>query len=319
MPPDVSVIIAAYNVDKYIERAIHSALAQQGVAVEVVVVDDASTDGTLAAARGINDARVTCVGLPRNGGPGAARNEAIALAHAPWIAVLDGDDTFAPYRLARCLKRAKDAQADCVIDYLEARHDTNGKTYPMYQAKDFGYNQTLDLATFIRGNLSFLGGVSLGYAKPLFATSFLKRHHLCYDPDIRIGEDYMILAEALAQGACCAIEPTTGYHYTVRAGSISHYLSLADIERMQRGDQKFLSRRKLDSQAQKAQKIRTFSLREAFYFTKLVDALKRKDLYEAFKTVLLRPTAALHLWRPVLARVERLANRYDADKGTLIQ
>ena len=79
MSPDVSVIIAAYNVEPYIERAIRSALDQKGVTVEIVIINDASTDNTLAAASRINDPRIKLVNLEKNQGPGAARNAGFAL------------------------------------------------------------------------------------------------------------------------------------------------------------------------------------------------------------------------------------------------
>src|SRR5262249_6484977 len=155
---------------------------------------------------------------------------------------------------------------------------------------------TLDLPTFIRGNLSFLGSTSLGYVKPVFSASFIKKHGLRYDPDIKIGEDYMFLAEALACGARCTIETSPGYIYTVRKGSTSHRLGVSDIERMIEGDRKFTAKYALERSARKAQAMRSFSLNEALAFTKLVDALKQKDLLHTLQIIARHPSAAFHLW-----------------------
>ncbi len=98
MSPDISVIIAAYNVECYVERAINSALIQadgaDAPAVEVIVIDDGSTDRTWEILSRIADPRVRCFQLPGNSGPSAARNAGIARASGRWIAVLDGDDAF---------------------------------------------------------------------------------------------------------------------------------------------------------------------------------------------------------------------------------
>lgn len=96
-PPRVTVVIAAWNAETTILRAIDSALAQT-VPVEVVVVDDRSTDDTraLAEGRASCDPRLTVLSQAENGGPSAARNRAIAESHAPWIAVLDSDDWMEP-------------------------------------------------------------------------------------------------------------------------------------------------------------------------------------------------------------------------------
>ncbi|TIN26980.1 MAG: glycosyltransferase family 2 protein, partial [Mesorhizobium sp.] len=74
--PTVSVLIAAYNASPFLERAVNSAMAQGDAVIEIIVVDDCSTDATpeVAGAMSRQDGRVKVVHLPRNGGPSAARN-----------------------------------------------------------------------------------------------------------------------------------------------------------------------------------------------------------------------------------------------------
>jgi len=307
--PDISVIVATYNVQAYIERAVRSALDQQGVIVEIIVIDDNSTDDTVGVASRINDPRIKILRRVTNGGPSAARNEGLAIASAPWIAILDGDDSLAEGRLQRCLRHAHAMQADIVVDNLQVCREADGATFPMFSAAKLGRKPLLDLSHFIGGNLLMFSTSSLGYVKPIFSREFLLRHHLKYDLELRIGEDYMLLLEALACGARCAVEPTAGYRYTMRASSISHRLALADILHMKASDQRFLSRHKLDHAAQRAQRLRTFTLEEVFHFTRLVDALKQKQMMDAVKIVLRRPTSALHLWNPIWVRLKKLMPR----------
>ena len=75
--PDVTFIVAAYNIAPYIEEAVRSALRQDGVRVEVIVVDDASRDGTpdVVAAIAGEDPRVRLIRREATGGPSVARNE----------------------------------------------------------------------------------------------------------------------------------------------------------------------------------------------------------------------------------------------------
>lgn len=308
MTPDISVVIAAYNVEAYIERAIRSALDQQHVLVEVIVVDDASTDKTVSVASEINDSRVKLIKLAANGGPSAARNAGFAVATAPWIAVLDGDDAFLPDRLMRCRTRAKALNADIVVDNLEVFREADSAHYPMFAPADFTRLGMLDLRTFIAGNCSFLGGgIAYGYLKPMFSTAFLRQYELSYDREIRIGEDYMLLAEALAHGARCVVEPSLGYAYTVRAGSISHRLSLADVTRIANGDKKFIARYRLDGATARAQAQREHALKEAFAYTNLLNALKQRDVRSAMAAIGSCPKATRHLWRPLWLRIKRLA------------
>lgn len=303
---DVSVIIATYNVEHYIERSVRSALAQEGVRLEIIIVDDCSSDNTCAVASSIMDERIRVFRFTENKGPSVARNKAISEAKGRWIAVLDGDDAFEAGRLARCIGKAKRHNADIVVDNINVYREEDGKTFQMFPKSWFSGLDIIALADFIDGNKSFFGGgYPLGYLKPVFLKEFLFSRCLFYDPDIRIGEDYMLFAGLLANGALCVVEQSAGYVYTVRSGSISHRLSLDDIKRIYAGDKKFTSRYVLDAESAKAQKRREASLDEIYRFTLLVNALKRLDIVAVLKVILLYPLAARHLWRPFYARTEK--------------
>ena len=89
-PITISVVIPAYNAEKYIARAIESVLRQNRKADEVIVVDDGSTDGTGEAVRRFGESVVYI--HQENAGASAARNAGIRAAQNEWIALLDGDD-----------------------------------------------------------------------------------------------------------------------------------------------------------------------------------------------------------------------------------
>lgn len=304
--PDVSVVIAAYNIESYIVRAIRSALDQRDVTVEVLVVDDGSKDGTVAAAESVGDPRVTILRTGGNGGPSGARNLAFAHASAPWLAVLDGDDAWQPDRLARCLALAERHSADIIIDNLEARRESDGTAKVMFEPSLLR-GPILTLDAFILGNCEFLGGASLGYVKPIFSADFLRRKGLTYDIALRIGEDYMLLADALAMGAVCAVDPEPGYLYTVRAGSISHRLTSADVSRIREGDRQFRARHDLSQPALAAMARRESKLWEALRFSDLVGALQARRLGSALGIALRRPAILWHLRHAVFNRLRRAA------------
>jgi len=101
----VSVIIPAYNAIDYIDAAIASALAQTGVAVEVIVVDDGSSDGTWEKLQEYGD-RIVPV-RQTNGGPAKARNHGARLATGEWLAFLDADDEWLPEKTLKQLQAAE--------------------------------------------------------------------------------------------------------------------------------------------------------------------------------------------------------------------
>lgn len=107
--PRVSVVVPAYNQCAYLAEALSSALTQTMSDLEVVVVDDGSTDGTRETCAAFGDSRLRYVYQPNDGTLGiGARNHAMLLARGEWVAPLDQDDRWAPEKLRRQLTAAGD-------------------------------------------------------------------------------------------------------------------------------------------------------------------------------------------------------------------
>lgn len=112
MDSQVSIIIPVYQRQPVCEAAIASALAQTGVAFEIIVVDDGSPDPFVLPAAMAAEPRIRLVRLERNAGAAAARNRGIREAKSPWIALLDSDDVWLPGKLAAQLAFAEQAAGD---------------------------------------------------------------------------------------------------------------------------------------------------------------------------------------------------------------
>jgi succinoglycan biosynthesis protein ExoO len=308
MQPDVSVIIAAYNAEGSVARAIDSALAQQAVSVEVLVVDDCSRDRTVEMARSFEAKNVQVIALDRNRGPGGARNAGLGAATGRWVAVLDSDDTMQPDRLRRMIGRAEAMHAEIAVDNLDVVSETTGAAEPMFRQDFLVARPELRLADFISANLMFEATFSFGYMKPVFDRAFLERHRLRYDEALRIGEDYILMVSALAKGGRCVVEPLAGYRYNVRTGSISRVLELHHVEAMLKADAAFLRDHELDPQALTAQRRRTRSLEQAAAFLTLVRHLKDRAPLKAAAAALRDPAALRHLRMPIAARLRRLTS-----------
>jgi glycosyltransferase involved in cell wall biosynthesis len=114
-PPEVSVIIATRNRWQILlAHGLPSALAQQGVDLEVIIVDDASDDDTPSHLREISDPRVRIVTHAVNRKLPAARNTGIGVARGGWLAFLDDDDLWSPDKLRRQIDAAHRAKASWV-------------------------------------------------------------------------------------------------------------------------------------------------------------------------------------------------------------
>ena len=136
--PLVSVIIPAYNHAPYIRQCVDSALAQTYPAVEVVVVDDGSTDGTYELLQTYGE-RITLI-RQANRGTQAARNTAIAASTGEYLALLDSDDAWLPHKLAQQMQ-------------LFAEHPDTALVYSLANAID-------------QAGLPAWGGASFGKTSP---------------------------------------------------------------------------------------------------------------------------------------------------------
>jgi len=286
MPPSVCVIIAAYNCESTIVRAVASALAEPEVA-EVVVVDDSSSDNTVAVAKVADDGsnRLKILIQPRNGGPSAARNRAISESNSPWLAVLDSDDFFLPGRIKGLLSYAEDA--DFIADDMWQVPENNvdgprrGLLEPPITAP-----QPVSFAEFVLSNVTRRGRNrgELGFIKPLMRRQFLAANRIMYQEHMRLGEDFELYARALALGARMRLVPAQGYISVVRADSLSGRHSETDLLHLRDCDNALINDIKLSNTDKAALRQHYLSMDCRLQWRLLIIAVKNRDIGKAFAT-----------------------------------
>lgn len=196
--PLVSIVIPAYNAAWCVGRAIDSVLAQTWPHLDLIVVNDGSTDRTtdVVAAYG---ARLTCVDQP-NAGMSAARNAGIAAARGEYIAFLDADDRWQPEKLARQmdLMRASDDLAFCSA---AARFESpDGDGLGEWSCPPGG---SATLADIFRNHAAIAGGAS-----SVLARTALVRELGGFDAALRGAEDTDLWIRLTARGRfACIPEP----------------------------------------------------------------------------------------------------------------
>lgn len=318
LAPQVSILIAAWSAEAMLERAITSALGQS-VRVEVIVINDASPDGTGRVAEDCAklDPRVRVLHQVTNSGPSAARNAGLAIARAPWVTILDADDFFCDAdRLAKLLAIAEAEAVDFVADDLWKIPEDNldGPRTRMLSETTIGI-QPLDAAGFVLGNLSSRRGGrrELGFLKPLVSREFLTNHRLAYDEDIRMGEDYVLYAQALIVGARFVLTDPAGYAAVVRTNSLSGHHPTEAHEKLIAADKALLALPGVNEPTRAALRAHLMEQHKKWAWRRLIDAKRAAD-----------PAAALAcFWAPpaviadLIARIwgdaaNRLSQRSDA-------
>lgn len=226
----VTVVVAAYNAENTIAASLRSALDDNDVALEVIVVDDASIDGTARVVESLaqSDTRLRLIRAGKNGGPGAARNIAIDQAKGEWIAILDADDRFHSDRLSTLLAVAREWQADMVADNLWLVDGSSGRPFDlMLRAENINSPKEVSAEEFVRNNQPINVKRKYGLLKPIIRRDLLDRHAIRYEEGAPYGEDILFYVECLARGAKFVLVPEAYYFYELsraqmtRTGSVS--------------------------------------------------------------------------------------------------
>ena len=130
--PTVSVVMPAYNVEKYITDAIDSVIAQSFGDWELIIIDDCSSDGTadIIRAKLDQDARIFAVFSEENHGVAYCRNLALDMCRGKYIALLDADDLWHPDKLKKQLELAEETGADIIYCSYSMIDEHGEKCHP---------------------------------------------------------------------------------------------------------------------------------------------------------------------------------------------
>ena len=214
----VSVLIAAYNAEAHLERAVRSALDQTDPPHEVLVVDDASTDGTRALARRLAEEHpaLRVLEVDTNSGPAHARNVGLDAATGDWVAILDADDAFTPGRLSALVTVGEAERTDVVVDNFVFVSAASGAMRPSRIPSGPGH-EVVDRYRFFQAARAFNYAPTWTLLQPLLRREFVDAHPVRYPTESRHGEDFLFMCDLLLHGARCIRVRDAGYLYTERA------------------------------------------------------------------------------------------------------
>jgi succinoglycan biosynthesis protein ExoO len=222
---DATVVVPTFEAQATLMRALRSALTQSMPNLEVIVVDDASTDGSwnVIELMAFQDARVRPVRNTTNQGKSFGMNKAIAMARGRWLAVLDADDWYHPERLAALIGIGERWGADMVADnqflFDAIANQTVGTAWSPSEGE-----WELSFEGFLDGSNAF-ESFNLGMLKPIIRTDFLQTKGLGYNERARDGHDFLHLLEFYLAGGRTVIKDSPYYYYTQPFGALSHQWS----------------------------------------------------------------------------------------------
>jgi glycosyltransferase involved in cell wall biosynthesis len=148
----------AFNHEAYVRVAVESVLGQTYPNLELIVIDDASTDGTWAVLESINDSRMQCFKHELNQGAHATLNEAMQMAKGEFIAILNSDDVFAETRIDRFLASASESGTPLFFAYSDVEFIDASGTHIKHDVRAMDYRSLCDRCTQLEAADWFLAG-----------------------------------------------------------------------------------------------------------------------------------------------------------------
>ncbi len=224
----VSIIIPVYNASFYLEKCIRSILAQTLEEIELIIVNDGSTDDSVTIVRDFEkeDKRIIVINSV-NRGVSAARNKGLEIANGEWIAFADADDWMQPDMLVTLYEAATKSNAGMAVCNVQMiSHGHPSKKRLKLKEGLFNFKEQPGIALEHMMNFSF------DYANwnKIYKSELIQKNELRFDEHIRIGEDllfnlyYLHFIESLVT----VDEPL--YQYRVHAHSVMSKSEDARIE-----------------------------------------------------------------------------------------
>ena len=216
--PLISIIIPAYNIKEYLTRTVDSILSQSYQNLEIILLNDGSTDGTAAVINdyAARDCRIKAI-HKENGGVTSARLRGVVEATGEYIGFVDGDDCISSDMYARLVENAMTHGADISHCGYQMVFPSGRIDYYYSTGRIVQQDNTKGLWDLIEGSFIEPGLVCKLYRRELFAGL-----SAWMDTSIRINEDRLMNFYLFRQAKKSVFEDICPYHYIVRPGSAAN-------------------------------------------------------------------------------------------------
>lgn len=211
----ISVIIPAYNAEKRIAQCLDSVILQEGVNLEVLIIDDGSSDETLSICRAYEKKYSFCrVIRQKNSGVSVARNTGLENCNGKWIVFVDADDELEPGTLQKAQQLAESKQCDTVCwNGLYQKNDTakpmNPFRLPSNQIEKHGLHLLWESLYHLTTDDIYTGDYFRACWGKLLSANVIQKSKLRFPTGMKIGEDavflfsYFHLCQKVWMEDCC--------------------------------------------------------------------------------------------------------------------
>ena len=298
----ISVVVPVYNVEKYLDRCVRSVLSQSYAELELILVNDGSTDGSLRICEEYSrqDGRVRVLTIP-NSGSAAARNRGMDVMTGEYLMFVDSDDWIEPGALEKALRTIRSTGDDVVIFGVfsgDKPNVTAAEEIPCFDKADV-------LESILSGETSRYSNRGYyvdGLWSKIYRTGFVQNNHIRFPEKLIRGQD-SVFALYITELACSTSFNTFRfYHYEKNADSICNTYSDKSVriipEILKENDNfiaKYYIGRKDFANANSMSIFPRFIEADRNYFFHAANPKSRKELYAEYLEVLMKPVVREHI------------------------
>ena len=218
MNAELSIIVPIYNAEQYLDRCIESIVQQSFCNLQIILVDDGSTDkSSLIIDRWAGqDSRIVRI-HQKNGGVSKARNAGIAYACGKWVAFVDADDYLLPVYCEKVLKAAEQSDADVLLSAGAFRDNIDyGEQVTQW---DYETQERVKLACIAYDENAFSINIDAPWGK-LFRREILQENQILFPEQLTRSEDAVFCVTFYEHTDKIAIYNCAGYVHTENEGSL---------------------------------------------------------------------------------------------------
>ena len=236
----VSVIIPVYNTKKYLKRSVSSVLEQTYMNLQIILVDDGSTDGSseLCDAFKMQDNRIEVI-HKENEGLGLTRNAGLDIADGKYVTFLDSDDWFSETHIEKLMEAVSDKRTELVIgSHTKCRHDESVieqfelPEYGSFNEKEIKNNIMLSVIAAHDHSSRDLG-LPMSVCFSLYQTEIINKNHIRFKSErITACEDVFFNLQYMDKIQCARLVKEYGYFYRFNPVSITKGFDKRQTERM---------------------------------------------------------------------------------------
>ena len=215
---DISVVVPVYNTENYLRKCVGSIINQQNVSIEIILVDDGSTDssGNICEEYALKYPYIHTVHI-ENSGPATAKNVGLKLAKGDYVSFTDSDDELEPTMFYEMISAGNENNSEIICcNFKEV--DANGIiSHTACSEEIYVFDKVEALRHLLSKDLIYTGSVT-----KIFRRDLLTQNNLTHNDGFKTDEDFIMNIKAFAKCNYCVVVDKCFYIINYRENSLSH-------------------------------------------------------------------------------------------------